>query len=93
MRNKIDARSIRQGFSTSRLPKFTDREKKYIKGTADFLGVNCYTSSLVKPSLSDTFARGLNEDSEVDQYQPADWEATSVSWLKVRLNVYVRNGI
>lgn len=28
-----------------RLPTFSEREKKMIKGTMDFIGINCYTST------------------------------------------------
>lgn len=31
-----------------RLPVFTEREKKMVKGSFDFIGVNYYTSSYVK---------------------------------------------
>ncbi|KAJ3348993.1 hypothetical protein HDU83_000914 [Entophlyctis luteolus] len=42
----------------SRLPSFTDEEKAYVKGTADFFGLNSYTSRLIQnrdaePELDD----------------------------------------
>lgn len=40
MRNRIDFKSLFQGFSRSRLPYFTDKEVQLIKDSADFLGIN-----------------------------------------------------
>lgn len=40
MRNRIDFKSLFQGFSRSRLPYFTDKEVQLIKNSADFLGIN-----------------------------------------------------
>ncbi|XP_022119648.2 myrosinase 1-like [Pieris rapae] len=45
----IIARNSRaEKFSSSRLPVFTEEEKKLVKGSADFCGVNYYTSRLVE---------------------------------------------
>jgi hypothetical protein len=40
MIDRIDERSAAQGYAVSRLPKFTDEEIEYIKGTHDFVAVN-----------------------------------------------------
>lgn len=40
MRNRIDFKSLFQGFSRSRLPYFADKEVQLIKNSADFLGIN-----------------------------------------------------
>ncbi|KAJ8973913.1 hypothetical protein NQ317_000458 [Molorchus minor] len=48
MIERIAVRSKNEGFEKSRLPAFTDEEVKYIKGTYDFLGLNQYSSSLVR---------------------------------------------
>lgn len=40
MRNRIDFKSLFQGFSRSRLPYFTNKEVQLIKNSADFLGIN-----------------------------------------------------
>ena len=47
MRSKIDDKSAAQGFPESRLPHFTAEESDMIKGSADFLGLNIYTSFMV----------------------------------------------
>ncbi|XP_022125855.2 myrosinase 1-like [Pieris rapae] len=43
--------SLKQGYKESRLPSFTEEEKKFIKGTADFYGLNYYSSRLIRPAL------------------------------------------
>ncbi|CAK1543622.1 unnamed protein product [Leptosia nina] len=40
--------SLKEGYNTSRLPEFTSAEKKFIRGTADFFGLNYYTSRIVR---------------------------------------------
>ncbi|XP_069355874.1 myrosinase 1-like [Maniola hyperantus] len=42
--------SLAEGYSESRLPSFTEDEIEFIKGTADFYGMNHYTSYLIRPS-------------------------------------------
>jgi hypothetical protein len=39
MIDRIDERSTAQGYEISRLPKFTDEEIEYIKGTHDFMAL------------------------------------------------------
>ncbi|XP_041976142.1 myrosinase 1-like [Aricia agestis] len=41
--------SLKQGYKKSRLPAFTEDEKLFIKGTADFYSVNYYTTYLIRP--------------------------------------------
>ncbi|XP_069355806.1 myrosinase 1-like [Maniola hyperantus] len=42
--------SLQQGYEKSRLPAFTEEEKEFIKGTADYYGMNQYTSYVIRPS-------------------------------------------
>ena len=46
---KVDAKSKAQGFPESRLPKFSPEEEILVSKSSDFLGLNFYTSELVKP--------------------------------------------
>lgn len=39
--------SLENGLPRSRLPKFTEEELKLLKGSADFFGLNFYTSMRV----------------------------------------------
>ncbi|XP_008559244.1 myrosinase 1 [Microplitis demolitor] len=42
MKNIIKENSLKQGFSKSRLPKFTTEEVEMVKNSTDFLGLNFY---------------------------------------------------
>ncbi|KAJ8936599.1 hypothetical protein NQ314_012214, partial [Rhamnusium bicolor] len=84
MKTRVALRSALEGFNTSRLPAFTAGEKVYIRGTHDFVGVNFYTSSLVKAIPEPTIGSpSWDDDVGVDSYQPNDWESAASSWLKV----------
>ncbi|XP_047505888.1 myrosinase 1-like [Pieris napi] len=43
--------SLKQGYNESRLPSFTEQEKAFVKGTADFYGMNYYSSRLIRQAL------------------------------------------
>ena len=49
VRDIIGNRSLAQGFESSRLPIFSMEEKTMLKGSADFFGLNMYTSDLAQP--------------------------------------------
>jgi len=83
MREKIDTKSAAQGFPESRLPTFTEEELSMISGSADFLGINLYTSSLVYPEDLGTDEVSYFTDSDVVSYQDANWYGSGSSWLKV----------
>jgi beta-glucosidase/6-phospho-beta-glucosidase/beta-galactosidase len=53
MIDRIDELSREQGFTKSRLPKFTEEEIKMIHKTSDFFGINSYTSILVTTNDDD----------------------------------------
>lgn len=53
MIDEIGNKSEAEGRPWSRMPKMTEDEKKYIKGTADFFALNYYSSRLVKPKPND----------------------------------------
>lgn len=85
MRQRIDEISHRQHFPRSRLPTFTDEEVEYIKGSADFLGLNHYTTYLAskgtaRPNMQPTF----DTDMGVSLSQKIEWPKSNSTWLKVR---------
>lgn len=49
MIDQIGNKSVAEGRKKSRLPAMTEAEKNYIKGTADFLALNYYSSRLTRP--------------------------------------------
>ncbi|KAG5876433.1 hypothetical protein JTB14_008426 [Gonioctena quinquepunctata] len=83
MKEKIGKRSLAQGFLKSRLPSFTNDEISFIKGTADFLGVNTYSASLVAPVEVDEMAGGYEADAEVKSWFADEWQRGAPPWLVV----------
>ncbi len=73
MREKVDGKSEAQGYEESRLPTFTEEEAAEIAGTADFLGVNPYTSNLVVPRESDVEHVSILNDPDVFFYLDETW--------------------
>ncbi|XP_041985540.1 myrosinase 1-like [Aricia agestis] len=47
VKKRVAAKSSEQGFPRSRLPKLSYRDLKLIKGSADFLGINMYSTYFV----------------------------------------------
>ncbi|XP_033229069.1 myrosinase 1-like [Belonocnema kinseyi] len=80
MRKRIDENSRIQGWPRSRLPTFTQKEIEYIRGTADYFGLNHYTSHIAVP-----VKRGTGEVWENDRgfHQAVDpkWPVSAASWL------------
>ncbi len=72
-----------------RLPKFTPEEKKLIKGSSDFFGLNHYTTmyaSDASNSLEVGFVYGnggLSEDQDVNLSVSPDWKLTNMQWAIV----------
>ncbi|XP_018573206.1 myrosinase 1 [Anoplophora glabripennis] len=84
MRTRIANRSAAEGLSESRLPKFTDEELSYILGTHDYLGLNVYTSSIIKAIPEPEIGTpSYYSDIGVGEYVPDDWPGSASSWLKV----------
>lgn len=54
MIEQIGNRSLEEGLSRSRLPEMSEEWKNLIRGTADALGINHYTTHLVTPGLDPT---------------------------------------
>ena len=70
----------------SRLPEFSPDEIETIRGTADFFGLNYYTSNFAQPgselSLSWTPKPSFYHDSFVETTQSDDWPTAKSTWLK-----------
>ncbi|XP_047121757.1 myrosinase 1-like [Schistocerca piceifrons] len=76
MRERIDCRSRMEGRWRSRLPSFSEHERRMLTGSADFIGVNEYTSSL-----------GRSNESAGDAGASMDlnpqWPTAAAKWLQV----------
>ncbi|XP_061162617.1 lactase/phlorizin hydrolase-like, partial [Saccostrea echinata] len=81
MKDQVDRKSRAQGYSRSRLPEFSAKEKAFIKGTYDFLGMNFYTSNLVS-SISDK-TQSYSGDQDLNATKDPSWLGSGSSWLKV----------
>ncbi|CAG7719799.1 unnamed protein product [Allacma fusca] len=79
VRQLMDAKSIREGRSESRLPSFSEEWSKIIKGANDFLGLNHYTSSIVTAQAGSY--PGVDHDADVGQRKDPSWPKGSVAWL------------
>ncbi|CAK8677798.1 unnamed protein product [Clavelina lepadiformis] len=81
MKEAIARKSKEQGLEKSRLPTFTEEEKKIIKGTHDFFGLNHYTSRVCSPVTEETKAMVLHPDLEALVYPNEKWERAGSVWL------------
>lgn len=69
-----------------RLPQFNDNEKALLKGSADFFGLNHYSTmyAAYAPDAKTTSAvldnAGLSEDQEVALNSDPEWKKTQMEW-------------
>lgn len=81
--DQIGNKSEAEGRPWSRLPKFSEEQKKYVQGTADFFALNYYSSRLIVPRADDdnlddiSWYRDTNLDSPVDP----NWKQAASEWL------------
>ncbi|KAJ8727485.1 hypothetical protein PYW07_001604 [Mythimna separata] len=85
VRERINNMSREQGYSRSRLPYFTDEEVKALRGSADFLGLNHYTTQLLSPSpMEPTWqVPSLYHDTGVKMEADPLWRMPGPDWLFV----------
>lgn len=73
----------------NRLPKFSSEEKKMIKGSSDFFGLNHYTTMLASNvsefngELNVYGNGGISEDQDVNLEVDSSWKLTSMKWAVV----------
>lgn len=86
----VAKKSSEQGYPRSRMPEFTDEEREYVKGTADFFGVNHYSSYLVSATeyLNENVVPSILDDINVGTYVPDEWPRTVFGESPVRLFIY-----
>lgn len=80
--DRVQAQSSVQGLAASRLRPFTQEQIDYIRGTADFLGLNHYTSAYAyrNSSIIGTFVSpSHNEDAFVGTYMSESWPVSAIS--------------
>lgn len=67
----------------SRLPIMTKYEQKFIKGTADFLGVNYYTSRLIAQKNESNLSPYLDNDINVEFSMSPLWMKGHADWFYI----------
>lgn len=83
MKDQISKNSFAEGRDKSRLPEFSPEWIKTIQGSADFLGVNYYTSRIAitlpqpKPSPTPSFDYDLRQRHETKP----EWKRAKSDWL------------
>lgn len=82
MRQIIDQRSRDENRAWSRLPLMSDAERRLIRGSADFLGLNYYTSSIAEPAHPVNRTPSLLNDREVIESQDPSWPQATSPWLR-----------
>ncbi|XP_021358662.1 lactase-phlorizin hydrolase-like, partial [Mizuhopecten yessoensis] len=83
MKWQVGNKSALQGFNQSRLPEFTETEKKILKGSTDFLGLNLYTSGLVHPVDRDIDDISYDADKDTGGSIDPKWLGSGSNWLWV----------
>lgn len=89
MIDRIASRSAKEGFPRSRLPEFTSEEIDFIKGTADYFGLNHYSSDMVAGAADLDEACGIADapnfwlDQCTDSWKDPSWGESASDWLRV----------
>nr|XP_004402939.2 PREDICTED: cytosolic beta-glucosidase [Odobenus rosmarus divergens] len=81
VKSQIAFRSKKQGYPSSRLPEFTEEEKRMNKCTADFFAVHYYTTRLVKYQENKK-ELVFFQDVEIQVFPDPTW-IRSLDWIYV----------
>lgn len=82
MITQITSNSIREGRSWSRLPMLSERWIETIRGSADFLGLNYYTSRMVEATTEPTGQNpSYDRDFGLKQTVKPEWKPSASDWL------------
>ncbi|OWR48224.1 seminal fluid protein CSSFP020 [Danaus plexippus plexippus] len=82
VKERVHQNSIKQGFKKSRLPALSKEEVTLLKGSSDFVGVNHYTTVLVKSTDRGMSAPSFDDDVHVELTYRPEWKNATSSWLK-----------
>lgn len=79
----INANSANENRKKSRLPVFTEEDIRFVRGTADFFGLNYFTSNIAETSSDldmnrdPSFYRDRNVQTSLD----SSWPVAQSKWL------------
>lgn len=79
MKWKVGNRSELQRLATSRLPSFTEEEKKYIRATADMFCLNTYSSKIVWHITPRLNPPSYKDDQELSEEEDPSWPSTEIN--------------
>ena len=81
----INVNSQKEGRNSSRLPVFSQNEIAQIRGSADFFGLNYYTSRIGQPAEDINFVSSPNPSIARDQFvlesTDNNWPRAKSQWL------------
>lgn len=82
---KAQIQEVNQQCSTTvaQLPLFTEEEKSWVKGTADFFGLSHYTSRLVSAVTNGTCTPSYESIGNFSLHADPSWPQTASSWIHV----------
>lgn len=82
---KAQIQQVNQQCSTTvaQLPVFTEEEKAWVNGTADFFGLSHYTSHLVSAVTNGTCAPGYESIGNFSLHVDPAWPKTASAWIHV----------
>ena len=83
MREKVDSKSMAQGFNESRLPSFTEDEAIMVANSSDFMGINFYTSEMVYPVDEGIDEVSYYKDDDAELYKDLTWFPTALESMRV----------
>lgn len=77
----IERRSRQEGRKTSRLPRMSRAVQRWIRGKADFLGLNYYTSRIAEPADPVHAEPSMWNDQETKISVNPAWPQAKSPWL------------
>ncbi|KAM9235811.1 lactase/phlorizin hydrolase [Leptosomus discolor] len=82
---KAQIQEVNQQCSTTvaQLPLFTEEEKSWVKGTADFFGLSHYTSRLVSAVTNGTCTPSYESIGKFSLHVDPSWPQAASSWIHV----------
>ncbi|XP_020865148.2 lactase/phlorizin hydrolase [Phascolarctos cinereus] len=83
LKTRVSDRSAAAGLNTSRLPEFTEDEKRRINGTFDFFGFNHYTTVLAYNLEYPNFLSHFDADRGTASIADRTWPDSGSFWLKI----------
>ncbi|XP_041856893.1 lactase-phlorizin hydrolase-like [Melanotaenia boesemani] len=82
MKQQVGTKSELQGLSESRLPSFTEEEKKFIRGTADVFCVNHYTTKIVSHITGLLSPHSYQHDWDFSEAEDPEAPPSSIAFQK-----------